>query len=135
MNLKFQRISISILITKKMKSRLTLLLISFLCLTGLPSCQDMGNDSETPQSVSLLTVPGTAVSAAGGIKSVTIVATSKWTASSDSDWITLDKSSGEKGMQAVVLTYDVNATGAPRTGNVTFKAGEITDTFVLTQSK
>lgn len=116
-----------------MKPKHLLLLIAFAIIAAI-SCQKQ-EVSQTPESVAIITQPdakGEAVQA--GTRAVTIAATSDWTAVSNDEWITVNPTSGPKGMQEVILSFQENTTGAKRTGSVTFTAGTYSETFVLTQN-
>lgn len=106
-------------------------------LFGTAGCQKDPHlhmeDADTPQSVYVWTRPGKPVESNAGIQAVTIYATSDWTAESEASWISVDPASGSKGPNEVILTYSANNTGSPRTGVVVFKAGDIVDTFTLSQ--
>ena len=116
-----------------MRLRVFLSLVALLAIIGV-SCQKQ-ETSETPESVALVTKPDSkGEAAAAGTRAVTIAATSDWTAVSNDEWITVNPTSGPKGMQEVILSFQENTTGAKRTGSVTFTAGTYSETFVLTQN-
>jgi hypothetical protein len=116
-----------------MKLRLFLSLVALLAIIGV-SCQKQ-ETSQAPESVALVTKPDSkGEPAAAGTRAVTIAATSDWTAVSNVDWITVNPTSGPKGMQEVILSFQENTTGSKRTGSVTFTAGTYSETFVLTQN-
>ena len=116
-----------------MKLRLFLSLVALLAIVGV-SCQKQ-ETPKTPESVALVTVPDSkGEPAEGGTRAVTIAATSDWSAVSNDAWITVNPTSGPKGMQEVILSFGENATGAKRTGSVTFTSGTYSETFVLTQN-
>ena len=108
-------------------------LIAFAVIAAI-SCQKQ-EVSQTPESVALITRPDAKGEAAQqGTRAVTIAATADWSAISNSDWITVNPSSGPKGMQEVVLSFEENTTGAKRTGSVTFTSGSYSETYTLTQN-
>ena len=116
-----------------MKTKI-LLLIAALTISGFSACQKM-RTSETPESVALITQPDSkGEPAEAGTRAVTIAATAAWTAVSDSEWLTISPSSGEKGMCEVILTFQENTSGAARTGIVTFTSGTYSESFRLTQN-
>lgn len=71
----------------------------------------------------------------GGIRAVTIAATSDWTAVSDKGWLYATPSSGTKGIKEVVIHFNPNTTGTKRTGTITFTCGKHSETFTLTQNR
>ena len=116
-----------------MKPKHLLLLMAFAIIAAI-SCQKQ-EVSQAPESVAIVTQPdpkGETVQA--GTRAVTIAATADWSAISDADWITVNPSSGPKGMHEVVLTFTENTTGAKRTGSVTFTSGTYSETYTLTQN-
>ena len=111
---------------------LTAIAVFSLCLG---SCQKWEKPS-TPESVSILTEPQVnGEYAKGGVRAVTIAATSKWTAVSDAGWLWVTPSSGDKGIQEVTINFMKNSTGQTRKGTVTFTSGDHSETFTLTQSR
>lgn len=117
-----------------MKHNLTLLIIALITIC-LGSCQKWEKPS-TPESVSILTEPQTnGESNKGGVRAVTIAATSQWTAVSDAGWLWVTPSSGGKGVQEVTINFTKNSTGQTRKGTVTFTSGDHSETFTLTQSR
>lgn len=111
-----------------------LLLILGISVLGLVcGCQKV-RTNPTPQSVSIRTQSGAAVSSVAGEKAVTIDATSSWTAESLADWITVIPDSGERGVNEVVLVYTGNTTSEPRSGAVVFTSGTYSETFILKQN-
>ena len=116
-----------------MKPKHLLLLIAFAVIAVI-SCQKQ-ETSQTPESVALITQPDSKGEAAqAGTRPVTIAATANWTATSNDQWITVNPTSGPKGMQEVILSFTENTTGAKRTGSVTFSSGTHSETFLLTQN-
>ncbi len=70
----------------------------------------------------------------GGNKTFTVTSNIAWTASSDSDWLTLDKTSGTPSADAVTVTATAEPnTGAARKAVVTVKAGTNEKTFEIRQ--
>ena len=122
-----------------MKKRIFLLTVAATLLAALTGCQNDKylhmEDYDTPESVFVWTQPGAnPVSSSAGVQAVTIYATSDWTAVSEASWITLDRNSGAKGPNEVILSYDANGTGSTRIGIVKFTAGSYSETFTLTQN-
>lgn len=116
-----------------MKLKHLLPLIAFAVIAAI-SCQKQENP-QSPESVAVITQPDAKGEAAqAGTRAVTIAATVDWSAVSDVDWITVNPSSGPKGMQEVILSFTENTTGAKRTGSVTFTAGTYSETYLLTQN-
>lgn len=118
-----------------MKTKVLLLIVALLTISVV-SCQKQ-ETPKSPESVAVITQPqDKGEPATEGTRPVTIAATCSWTAVSDSeDWLTVSPASGPKGMQEVILTFKANATGAPRTGKVTFTAGKYSETFTLVQNQ
>ena len=96
-------------------------------------CQVYDNEPTDADGVSMFSTAAT-VDAAAGTYSLTISSTRDWTAVPDG-WITLDATSGPRGVQAVHLSYGANNTGDARVGKVVFTAGTYSETFTLTQKK
>lgn len=96
------------------------------------SCSEDIDDTLT-DSVYLYT---TAISApaAEGTQSVTVTATSDWTASPAVDWLSVDKVSGPTGFTAVQVSWSTNTTGAVRVGTVKFASGTYSDVITVTQA-
>ena len=112
----------------------TLILAAAFSLIAV-SCQKWETPS-TPDSVSILTEAVTGgESQSGGSKSVTIAATSDWTAVSDKGWLYVTPSSGSKGIQEVVIHFSENTTGQSRTGKITFTCGDYSEVFTLVQKR
>lgn len=116
-----------------MKPKILLRITAFLAI-GFSACQKQ-ETTTTPESVAVITQPQPkGESAAAGTRAVTIAATSAWTASSNSTWLTVSPASGERGMQEVILTFQENILSEERTGVVTFTAGTYSETFTLVQN-
>lgn len=86
-----------------------------------------------PDPVLLLSAHETSLGAGGGSAQVTVQTNREWTATSDSDWMVANPPSGIAGNVTVTLTVAANPNTQPRTGTVTFKADNLTETFTLTQ--
>ncbi len=68
-------------------------------------------------------VPAGNIVTEGGSKTFTVQSNMAWTATSDSDWLTLDKTSGQPSAEAVTVTATAAAnTGAARAAKVTVVA-------------
>lgn len=117
-----------------MKKILLLILGAIAVLGVVCGCQKV-KTSQTPLSVSVRTKSGSPVASIAGQKAVTIDATASWTATPESDWISVSPDRGEKGVNEVILTYTANATGAQRVGTVRFTSGSHSETFTLKQDK
>lgn len=116
-----------------MKLKHLLLLMAFFAITVV-SCQKQ-ETPQTPESVAIITQPDAkGEPTTAGTRSVTIAATSDWSAVSNDAWITVSPASGPKGMQEVILSFEENTTGQKRTGSVTFTSGAHSETFLLTQN-
>lgn len=118
-----------------MRQKIVLAIVALLTVCCVFSCQKV-EPQKSPESVAVITKPQpTGEPSTAGTRPVTIAATSHWTATSDSNWLTVSPAEGEKGMQEVILTFSDNTTGQERTGKVTFTSGTYSETFVLVQNK
>lgn len=118
-----------------MRQKIVLVIAAMLAFCCAFSCQKV-ETPKSPESVAVITKPQAAGEPnTAGTRPVTIAATSHWTATSDSNWLTVSPAEGDKGMQEVILTFSANTTGQERTGKVTFTAGTYSETFVLVQNK
>ena len=73
------------------------------------------------------------VPAAGGSWQVNVTAAGAWTVSSDSDWLTADRTGGS-GSASVTLTASPNTSGAQRQGSVTFTCGSASAVHTVWQT-
>lgn len=116
-----------------MKRKLLLLIVAFFAI-GFSACQKE-KTTQTPESVAIITQPQSkGETAVAGTRPVTIAATCKWVATSDAEWISVEPASGDVGIQEINLSFGENTTGNTRIGNVTFTAGDYSETFTLTQN-
>ena len=83
-----------------------------------------------------LTIAGTTINVGKEAASpaVTFNANKAWTATSDSPWITPDKTSGEAGNVTLTLAVAENDTWADRSGKVTVAVGSVKTVFTIVQS-
>ncbi len=84
----------------------------------------------------MLSVSQTALSFdnGGGNQSVTITANKVWTASSNQGWLRVSPSSGE-GTATLSVSCEANTTYDSRTGTITIKSEELTQTISVTQAE
>ena len=85
-----------------------------------------------PESSLSLSLSQKEVSNAAGSFALSVTANKAWTTSGVPNWLTLSPASGD-GDKDVSLSYTANTGADARTATVTFKAGEKTKSFVLTQ--
>lgn len=114
-----------------MKKTFALWLSVLLLCLGTTGCSDDDNNGLV-EGVYLYT---TAITASGdaGNQSVTISATTDWTAVSDADWLTININKGSTGFTAFSVSWAENATAEERVGNLTFTAGKYTEKLTVTQ--
>lgn len=116
-----------------MKSKILLPIIASAAIL-FSACQKQ-ETNQTPDSVAIITQPqAKGEVATAGTRAITIAATADWTAVSEADWITVAPDSGDTGVQEVILSFSENTSGAERTGKVTFRSGNYTETFTLVQN-
>lgn len=112
--------------------KISLILQSLLLILLFGACSD--DDGAKPDGIYLYVTEAT-VDAGAGEKSVTVAATCDWTATSDSEWLTVAPASGTTGIVAVHAVYTANTGAEPRTGVITFKAGTYVETLTINQKK
>lgn len=66
-------------------------------------------------------------------KTVAVTSNARWTVSSDSSWITLDKTGGNGDSSFTISVASNSGLTTTRTGTVTVTAGEVVKTIVVTQ--
>lgn len=88
-----------------------------------------------PEAILTLPVSSLAVSMKGSTQTIKIKSTADWTATSNSDWITVSpgKGEGSASEQPVTITVAANS-GDDRSGKVTFSAGTKTAVLTVTQT-
>ena len=86
-----------------------------------------------PDPVLTISAHETTMNANGGSAQVTVQTNRTWTATSDAAWITVDPASGISGNVTVSIKAAANDTFEQRSGKVTFKAENLTETFTLTE--
>ncbi len=69
-----------------------------------------------------------------GAKTITLTAKEAWTATTENEWIHLDKSSGAAGDVTISVTVDNYTVEASRTGIVTIAAGDYSKNVSITQN-
>ncbi|QHV97861.1 GEVED domain-containing protein [Spirosoma endbachense] len=94
-------------------------------------------DSDTPESATLLVSPETkSVKGEGETGVISLTANNDWTATSSSNWIILAPLKGSAAAnQPVSYTIDANTFGIQRIGTITFSAGGLVKTVLVTQEK
>ena len=73
------------------------------------------------------------VPAAGSSLPLNFTANTSWTVSSDQDWVSFDRMSGDAGEVTVTMTVEANPDYEDRTATVTIKAGTKTTLFKVVQ--
>lgn len=68
----------------------------------------------------------------GGSKTITVKSNRSWTVSSNESWAAVNKTSGNKD-DSVVITTNSNAAPVIRTAVISFTAGTVTQTVIVTQ--
>ena len=84
-----------------------------------------------PKQLTVTAAPTDSVADSGGTVTLTINSDTAWSASKDSAWITLSKTSGPKGTESVTVTVAANTTSSPRTATIEVYA---TDSAALKQT-
>ena len=112
-----------------------LLAIVSVMLLAVNSCQKQVPQT-VPECVTIITEPlASGESPEGGLRPITIAASSDWTAVSNQGWIYVTPSSGGKGIQEVTIHFDPNTSGKRREGSITFTSGTYSESYTLTQKK
>lgn len=114
-----------------MKKTFALWLSVLLLCLGTTACSDDDNN-DLVEGVYLYTTAITASPDAGN-QSVTISATTDWTATSDADWLTVNINKGTTGFTAFSVNWTENTTGEVRVGTLTFTAGKYSEKLTVTQ--
>lgn len=73
------------------------------------------------------------VPSASGNFSVTLTSNTSWSANDIPSWLTLDQSSGN-GDTILDISYEPNTSTSPRSATISFVAGEVTQTLLVTQA-
>ncbi|GHV67869.1 hypothetical protein FACS1894199_14170 [Bacteroidia bacterium] len=112
------------------------------CMTGIlmfSACQDDEKNSTVEPTVEpklVLSKKSISVSSAGGNDTVFLTSNVDWTATGTETWCGLSQTAGDGNADqavAVVFTVKANSTEAVRTANVTFSAGELSETVKVEQ--
>ncbi len=93
----------------------------------------VGCSKDTTEDALTMGTTEISVPAAGSTQPLTFTANTSWTVSSDQDWVTFDRMSGDAGEATVNMTVDANPDYENRTATVTIKAGTKTTLFKVVQ--
>lgn len=120
---------------KELSLFLAMILIGFTA-----SCDKDNNDSPDPQPTPKITLPDDQkefpmITDEGGIVTLKFSSATEWTLTPHADWMTAEQSEGKGGNQQVKLTVQPNATPDERTGTLTIRSGNVTETITLTQKQ
>ena len=115
-----------------MKKTIMLCLSVFLLCIGVAACSD-NDDKELVEGVYLYAKTIECAYEAGE-QSVTVAATTDWTVSSDSEWLTISVNNGSTGYTAVNVSWTENIQEDERIGTLTFSAGKYQEKLVVTQT-
>lgn len=107
-------------------------LLAVTALVGLAvfSCKEKEIEPEDALSIAGTTIT---VGKEAASPAVTFTANKAWTAESDSQWITPDKTSGEAGTVTLKISVAENDTWAERSGKVTVAVGALKTVFTIAQ--
>lgn len=112
-----------------------ILAIAMVMLLAASACQKQVSPT-VPECITIITEPLAAgESSEGGLRPITIAASSDWTAVSDQGWLYVTPSSGGKGIQEVTIHFDPNTSGKRREGSIIFTSGTYSESYILTQKK
>lgn len=93
----------------------------------------VGCSKDTTEDALTMGTTEISVPAAGSTQPLTFTANTSWTVSSDQDWVTFDRMSGDAGEATVNMTVEANPDYENRTATVTIKAGTKTTLFKVVQ--
>ena len=102
------------------------------CSTSGTNAQVTFVPQSAPDAYLILNPEGQAIGADGGNCDIQVTATSAWTAESNAEWLTIDKTSGNPG-DIITCTASANE-GVYRTGKITFTMDEQTATVFVRQA-
>lgn len=107
---------------------LKLMIAAAVALFAVVGCSEDTTEDALTMGTTEISVP-----AAGSTQPLNFTANTSWTVSSDQDWITFDRMSGNAGEATVNMTVDPNPDYENRTATVTIKAGTKTTLFKVVQ--
>ena len=107
-------------------------LLAVAALVGLAvvSCKQKEIEPEDALSIAGTTIT---VGKEAASPAITFTANKAWKAESDSQWIALDKTSGEAGNVTITIAVSENDTWAERSGKVTVSVGKVKTVFTIVQ--
>ncbi|MBO7194949.1 MAG: CotH kinase family protein [Alistipes sp.] len=107
-------------------------LLAVACSGGGDLMDKEPGSSENPKG---LTLSETSIEASviGDTRTITLTASSAWSATTNATWVTCKPSKGEAGTHQVEITIKLNKTQASRTANVTFTSNDLRNKISVQQ--